>query len=482
MTFHLPLPDLSTLTHGEKDSLILALVARVDTLVSQVEVLTAKVSTLEGMLRKDSHNSSKPPSSDGLGKKTQSLREASGKKPGGQPGHKGNTLKQVAQPTQVITHALPEHCKRCGSMLAQQQTRVVERRQVIDIPVVDCDVIEHQTVALVCQCGQHHVSAFPPAVTETVQYGPNVRALGVHLTQGQLLPFARAAQLIADIYGVELSPGTLVAWVDEARVALQDTADDIAHSLHTAPLVHADESGLRVAGKLHWLHVAANETHTWYGVHPKRGMEAIAAHGILPQRRGALVHDCWAPYWQLDCVHGLCNAHLLRELVYVKEITGHDWPEQMTQLLLSANAIAAATRQAGIAFTEDNLAAFRTLYHGILREGDRHHPQARAPTGKRGRVKQSVPFNLLRRLRQHADAVLLFLHDPLVPFTNNLGERAIRMPKVKQKISGCFRTIEGAHNFCVIRSCLDTLAKQGHGMLDVLRRAFAGNPIQTACG
>jgi len=197
MTFHLPLPDLSTLTHGEKDSLILALVARVETLVSQVEVLTARVATLEGMLRKDSHNSSKPPSSDGLGKKTKSLREQSGKKPGGQPGHKGNTLKQMAHPTQVITHALPEHCERCGCTLVQQEIRVVERRQVIDIPVVTCDVIEHQVLALVCQCGQHHVSAFPPAVTEAVQYGPNVRALGVHLTQGQLLPFARAAQLIA---------------------------------------------------------------------------------------------------------------------------------------------------------------------------------------------------------------------------------------------------------------------------------------------
>jgi transposase len=475
MIFHLPLPDLCTLTHSEKDSLILALVA-------QAEALTVRVSTLEGMLRKDSHNSGKPPSSDGLGKKTKSLREASGKKPGGQPGHKGHTLKQVAHPTQIITHALPEHCEGCGCLLAQQATRVAQRRQVVDIPIVACDVVEHRTLALVCQCGRRHVSAFPPAVTEAVQYGPNVRALGVHLTQGQLLPFARAAQLITDIYGIAISPGTLAAWVSQACITLQGTADDIAHSVHTAFLVHADESGLRVAGKLHWLHVAANETHTWYGVHPKRGMEAIAAFGILPQRRGALIHDCWAPYWQLDCVHGLCNAHLLRELVYVKDITGHDWPEQMMQLLVSANAIATATRRAGIAFTEDNLAAFHTLYHGILRDGDMHHPQAHAPTGKRGRVKQSVPFNLLRRLRQYADAVLLFLRDPRVPFTNNLGERAIRMPKVKQKISGCFRTVEGAHNFCVIRSCLDTLAKQGHGMLEVLRRAFAGNPIQPARG
>lgn len=482
MASSLPIPNLSDLTNAEKDSMILVLFAQVKTLVAEVEGLTAKVASLEGMLRKDSHNSSKPPSSDGLGKKTRSLRESSGKKPGGQLGHKGNTLKQVAHPTQVVTHALPEHCERCGCTLAQQETRVAQRRQVIDIPIVACDVIEHQTLALVCQCGQHHVSAFPPAVTEAVQYGPNVRALGVHLTQGQLLPLARAAQLIADVYGIQISPGTLAAWVGEAGVALQGTADDIGSSLHTALVVHADESGLRVAGTLHWLHVAANETHTWYGVHPKRGMEAIAAHGILPQRLGILVHDCWAPYWQLDCVHALCNAHLLRELVYVKELTGHHWPEQMKQLLLSANAMAGQAQQTGIAFTEDNLAAFHTLYHGIVRDGELHHPPAHAPTGKRGRVKQSVPFNLLRRLRQHADAVLRFLRDPQVPFTNNLGERAIRMPKVKQKISGCFRTIKGAQDFCIIRSCLDTLAKQGHSMLDVLRRAFAGNPIQPARG
>ena len=179
-------------------------------------------------------------------------------------------------------------------------------------------------------------------------------------------------------------------------------------------------------------------------------------------------------------MHVLCNAHLLHELVYVKEITGHDWPEQTTHLLLSANAKATATRQVGIIFTAGNLAAFRTFHHGILREGEMQHPEAHAPTGKRGRVKQSVPFNLLRRLRQYTNAVLRFLYDPHVPFPNNLGERAIRMPKLKQKISGCFRTIEGAHNCCVIRSCIDTLAKQGHGMFDVLRCAFAENPIRPA--
>jgi transposase len=460
-----PLPDLLTLTNAEKDALILTLFARLE--------------ALESMVHKDSHNSSKPPSSDGLAKKTRSLRESSGKKAGGQIGHKGTTLKQVAQATQTVCHPLPAQCDPCHNPLPLSDAVVSERRQVFDVPATAFDVIEHCTLALVCQCGQSHVSAFPADLTEAVQYGPNVRALGVHLTQGQMLPFARAAELIRDIYGISVSPGTLVSWVGEARSALQDTADCIADSLRKAPLINADESGLRVASKLYWLHIAANDTLTWYGVHAKRGLEAIEAHGILLKRMGVLVHDCWAPYWRLDdCIHALCNDHLLRELVYVKEITGQDWPQAMMEFLLGANQLCEAARQKEVEFNTEDIAAFRTLYDAIVREGEQLNPELDKPTGKRGRSKQSIAFNLLRRFRQHADAVLLFISDLAVPFTNNVGERAVRMPKVKQKISGCFRTVVGAENFCVIRSCLDTLRKQGYGMLEVLRRAFAGDPIQ----
>ena len=469
------LPDLSRIPAEQKDELIRFL-------FGEFKRLSAQVAELQARQNKDSHNSTKPPSSDGLGKKTRSLREASGKKPGGQPGHKGTTLKRVAVPTQIISHALPAHCDHCGDALAPEDARVAQRRQVLDVPVTAFDVIEHHTLMLICRCGRHHVSNFPATVTAAAQYGPNLRALGVHLTQGQLLPFARASQLIQDLYSITVSPGTLVAWVDEARVALQATADDIADHLAQAPVAHADESGLRVQGKLHWLHVVASQTHTWYGIHAKRGMEAIRAHGILPKRSAVLVHDCWKPYWQLDCVHALCNAHLLRELVYVKEITGQAWPQQMTDLLLSAHKISDTARHQDISLTPATVAAFRTLYDAILRKAEHLHPSAPKSSGKRGRSKQSVAFNLLRRLRVHAEAVLLFVREPAVPFTNNLGERAVRMPKVKQKISGCFRAHEGAENFSVIRSCLDTFHKQGHGMLKILRRAFSGNPVQPASG
>lgn len=460
-------PDLSALTRGELEGVVL-------TLWERLEALESKVA-------KNSRNSSQPPSTDGL-RKTNSLREPSGNKPGAQPGHKGDTLKRMAEPSRIDIHPLPEQCERCGCALDQDAAEIAERRQVIDTPVVAIDVVEHHVLALRCACGQRHRSAFPASVTQAVQYGPNVRALGVHLTQGQLLPFARAAQLINDLYGIAISPATLLAWVDEARVALQATADAIADSLRAAPLVHADESGLRVQGKLHWLHVAANDSHTWYGVHAKRGMEAIAAQAILPQRIGVLIHDCWAPYWQLPGTHALCNAHLLRELLYVQELTGERWPARMSELLLRANELREAAQRKNIILGDADKTALRTFYDAILDEGERRHPARLKPTGKAGRVKQSVAFNLLLRLRRYADAVLLFVADPAVPFTNNLGERAIRMPKVKQKISGSFRTLLGAQNFCVIRSCLDTLRKQGHGMLAVLQRAFAGNPIQPAPG
>jgi transposase len=461
------------MTHEEKDALILMLLARLE--------------VFESLVPKDSHNSSKPPSSDGLAKKTKktsSLREASGKKVGGQIGHEGTTLKKVAEATEIVRHPLPARCDQCNEPLPLENACVSETRQVFDIPATAYDVIEHRTLKVVCRCGQTHESAFPAEVTEAVQYGPNVRALGVHLTQGQMLPFARASEMLQDLFGLPVSPGTLVSWVGEARAALQGTADLIADHLREAPLVHADESGLRVAAKLHWLHIAANETHTWYGVHARRGMEAIEAHGILRKRLGVLVHDCWAPYWQLDCIHALCNAHLLRELVYVKEITTQAWPQQMIDLLLNANELCESARQHQIELPAEDIATYRALYDAILCEGELANPEvAKQPSaGKRGRSKQSIAFNLLRRLREHTDAVLLFISEPSVPFTNNLGERAVRMPKVKQKISGCFRTLDGAENFAVIRSCLDTLRKQGHGMLEVLRRAFAGNPIQPACG
>ena len=472
------LPDLSSLSHAQKDALIRFLFP----LVEKVRQLTARVEELEARLSKDSHNSGKPPSSDGLAKRTRSLREASGKKPGGQAGHQGKTLKHARHVDIVVEHPLPRHCP-CGASLNAAQAQAHERRQVFDIPVARYQVTEHRTYQLRCACGQVHQSHFPAEVSEGVQYGPNVRALAVHLTHGQLLPVARSAQLITELFGLHLSPATVYACIDEASERLRPHVEHIAQALVTVPVAHADESGLRVAARLHWLHTVASRTLTWYGVHAKRGMLAIEAHGILPKRIAVLVRDCWKPYWQLDCVHALCNAHLLRELTFVHETARQRWPRRMMGLLKRANQRCEAARQDDKgALSAWQIRRIRKDYERILTQAQARNPRATRHHKHRGRVKQTLAFNLISRLREHADAVLRFVTDLRVPFTNNLGERAIRMPKVKQKISGCFRTLKGAQDFCIIRSYLDTMHKQGQNMFEVLRLTFIDRPLTPASG
>ena len=461
------LPDLSKLSHEQKDALI-------QSMFDLIQKLTARVEELELRLSKDSHNSSKPPSSDAPWQKTRSLRDPSGKSAGGQAGHPGKTLKRVSHPDVTLNSALPRRCS-CGLSLKAVDARVHERRQVFDIPVARYQVTEYRIRQLRCTCGHLHQSVFPEGVTDVVQYGPNVRALAVHLTHGQLLPVARSAQLISQLFGLHLSRASVLAWTGEASQRLRPAVERIAQALVTVPIAHADESGLRVDARLHWLHTVASETLTWYGVHAKRGMHAIQAQGILPRRAAVLVHDCWPSYWDLDCVHALCNAHLLRELTFVHESTGQPWAKRMMGLLRRANRRCEAARQMGqTALSARQIRWVDQCYARILVEACADNPQATRQNKRRGRVKQSFAFNLIDRLREHADAALRFVTDLRVPFTNNLGERAIRMPKVKQKISGCFRTLKGAEDFCTIRSYLDTMHKQGHNLFEVLRSTFMG--------
>ena len=261
--------------------------------------------------------------------------------------------------------------------------------------------------------------------------------------------------------------------MDQASVLLLPNVARIAQALVDVPVAHADESGLRLASRLHWLHTVASDTFTWYGVHATRGMLAIAAHGILPKRVATLVHDCWKPSWQLDCEHALCNAHLLRELTFPHETTGQRWPKRMIGLLTSAREGCEIARQDGrTALSDRQIRRIFTHYETILHNAQARNPHAVRDNKRRGRIKQTVAFSLLHRMREHAAEVLRFATDLRVPFTNNLGERAIRMPKVKQKISGCFRTLKGAQNFGTIRSYLDTMHKQGHNLFEVLRLTF----------
>jgi transposase len=460
------LPDLDRLSGAEKDDLIRSLFAR-------VQELTAKVAELEGRLTQNSRNSSKPPSLDGYGKpKPKSLRTPGKNPTGGQQGHEGHTLKKAERPDHIVTHAPPTICDECGSLL--REATVAETRQVFDLPPTQYVVTEHRVLAACCVCGKWHLGVFPEGVNAPVQYGPRLKAAVVHLTQQHMLPAQRTADLMGDLAGLPLSDATVLAAVAEARERLEPTVTAIGQTIIAAPIAHADETGMRVAGKLHWLHVLATSCLTWLGIHPNRGKKAFDAFGLLTSFVGTLIHDGWNPYRDLVCKHALCNAHHLRELTYVFEEMGQAWANRLIEMLLAACAEVA---RAGGPLAPARIAYLRSRYGEILAEGEAANPRA-PPSGKRGRTRQSKAVNLLHRLRTYADDVLRFMTDPGVPFTNNLAEQAVRMPKVKQKVSGCFRTPTGAQSFCIIRSYLDTLRKQGANLFHALTLTFQGHVPQ----
>jgi transposase len=463
-----PLPDLTQLNHAQKDALIGSLYAHV------VE-LEVKVSELQGRLALNSQNSSKPPASDGYRKpppKPKSLRE-SGKNPsGGQPGHPGHTLEKSEHPDHIITHAPSANCTACGATLPEGT--VVETRQVFDLPPLRYEVTEHQVVETTCTCGQCQRGEFPQDVTAPVQYGPLVKAAAVHLTQHHMLPAQRTAAIMGDLCGLPLSDATVLAAVAKAAALLEPTVAAIGQAIIASPVVNADETGMRVDSKLAWLHVLATTLLTWMGVHPKRGSAAFDAFGLLANFVGTLVHDGWKSYRDLACVHALCNAHHLRELTYLFEEMQQPWAKQLIDMLVAACHEVAV---AGGPLTTERIVYFRALYWEIIVAGEAANPRV-PPSGKRGRTPQSKAVNLLERLRIYADDVLRFMTDPGVPFTNNLAEQPIRMPKVKLKVAGCFRTFAGAQSFCTIRSYLDTMRKQGVNPFLALVQTFQRNVPQ----
>lgn len=462
-----PLPDLTRLSMAEKDALIGELWAR-------LAALTGTVAELQGQLAKNSRNSSKPPSSDGLNKpKPKSLRQKGEKPTGGQTGHPGHTLKRVAQPDRIATHApTASHCDSCRRPLGE--AAVVETRQVFDLPPLRCEVTEHQVLAVPCACGKVHRGAFPAAVSAPVQYGPYSKAAVVPLTHHHLLPLARTGKLMGDLFDLPMSDATVLAIQAEAQERLAATVAAMGEALKCAPVAHADETGMRVAGKLHWMHVLVTPLLTWLGAHPNRGQQAFDAFGLLIAFAGTLIHDGWRPYRKLACTHGLCNAHHLRELTYVFEQLGQAWAKCLIDLLLAAGHEVTA---AGAPLSVERVAHYRMAYDRILATGAAANPRA-PPSGKRGRTQQSKALNLIDRLHTYADDVWRFMTDPGVPFTNNLGEQAVRMPKVKQKISGGFRTPGGLNTFCTIRSYLATLHKQGMNPFHALILTFQGSPPQ----
>ncbi|MCC6232577.1 MAG: IS66 family transposase [Verrucomicrobiales bacterium] len=451
-----------------------ALVDYVLALEEQIRRLEARVTELEARLAQNSRNSSRPPSSDGLRKPPpRSLRGPSGRKPGGQPGHPGHTLQAVAQPDHVQVHSLTRcPCGQCGGVsLLGQPVLDHERRQVFDLPALQLSVTEHQAEIKRCPVSGRKVSAaFPAGVLAPVQYGPNFRGLTLYLFNQQLLPFDRLRQTCLDLFGQPLSLGTLSATNQSAYDALAPVESAIIRGVIQAAVVHADESGLRVAGSLHWLHVACTPELTHYGVHANRGTEAMDALGVLPHCRHWLIHDHWKPYYKYEALHALCNQHLLRELKFLAEELHETWAAELTAFLIEWKNDPLVL----LGLDEEQFHRAHARYRAILRRGRRDHPRRQAG---QGRTAQDKATNLLDRLEDFDLSVLAFLIDPQVPFTNNQGEQDIRMIKVKQKISGCFRTLVGAQVFARIRSYLSTCRKQGHNLWEACQRLVLGQPF-----
>ena len=459
--------DRAALDQLSKDDLIVLLLAQQARHAAEMAAVRARLAELERRLGLNSGNSGKPPSSDGLKKppRVSSLREPSGKTTGGQKGHPGETLRRTETPDAIIDH-YPETCAVCGEPLSVAMATGHVARQVFDLaeppPLI---VTEHRAHGCRCAaCGSQTRAAFPDWVTAPVQYGKRIGAFILYLLHYQLLPEKRLAALMADLFGVHLVTATIARVSQDCAERFQVFADVVRNRVAAAPVKHMDETGFRIGGKTQWLHIASTMLLTFYRVSAKRG-------SLLAHVTGIVVHDHWKPYYTLTGVlHALCNAHHLRELKALVEIEKEDWARRMQRLLRRACHATNLSREQGVPLKPGLIALIERCYHAIVADGLALHEAqpALTKTKPRGRPPRRVGHNLLLRLSTRRQDVLRFLADPQVPFTNNLAERDGRMMKLRQKISGGFRSEDGAKDFAVIRSLLSTARKQEWDLLQTL--------------
>ncbi|MCA1675360.1 MAG: IS66 family transposase [Actinobacteria bacterium] len=444
----------------------------------------SRIGELEARLGMTSKNSSKPPSSDGLTKPApKSLREKSKRGPGRPKGQKGITLEQVADPDHRETHE-PRACCGCGVGLGGAAWAGEERRQVFDLPVLRLLVTEHRLVSRVCACGVITKAEAPAGVSAPVQYGSRLGGIGVYLLHGQFLSQSRTVQSLGDLFGARIAGNTLVSWTK--RIAGQVVAKVvpvIGDRIAGSTVAHFDETGLRTAGKLHWMHSASTSTDVLLTVHAKRGVKGMDAAGVLPRFTGVAVHDAWAPYdTYTKATHALCNAHALRELVYVVDTAPEPVKVLATQAIDALVEIKDLVAETTARATPSRSADHPSLHALTERKAEQTHLLRSALVlGKNataGRAtKLEAKYNtLFTRMITRWEDYQRFTHDPAVPFDNNPAEQTIRMPKLRVKVSGCLRTLSGAEEFAAIRSYTATAVRQGQNMLDVLINAANGHP------
>lgn len=488
MNFQLPTDDEICVAFEKGQAAILDLFRDVSRQMHELAQQMAKqaeaLHTLQARQAKDSRNSSKPPSSDGYGKvqRTESLRKSGDKTNGGQPGHEGQTLLASEAPDRIETHEVPS-CGHCQAPLLGIESVGYEERQVFDIPAIRIEVTAHRAEIKVCPaCGSASKGIFPESVTQAVQYGPAVNTWASYFTHQHHIPVERTTDIFEDLLQHRVSEGTVLKASEQLERCTQPSTEAVKGMLRNAEVLHADESGLRVAGKLHWLHVASTKHLTSYEVHAKRGQEAMDDAGILGEFKGTAVHDHWKPYFKYgECDHGLCNAHHLRELSFIDKQYQQSWAPDMAELLLEIKAAVEATPEPLMSLLPPELEAFEKRYDKVVQSGFEANPTRVSPTEgevkKRGRPKRPPPVNLLIRLRDFKGETLAFMSDFRVPFDNNQGERDVRMVKVKQKVSGGFRTLAGAKRFGRIRGYISTARKNGKNVFEAIRDAFDGNPF-----
>lgn len=473
--------QLEQLDHETLINLLLSLQEQVQQLQQVVAEQAAVNQTLRDQLAKDSHNSGKPPSSDGLKKpvRPQNLRQKKGRRPGGQKGHPGHTLKLVENPQHTQVHPVAV-CSHCAADLQAVEPSGHERRQVFDIPPVQIEVTEHRAEIKICPgCGHSSKGDFPAEVSQPVQYGFRLKAQATYLNNYQLLPWERSCELLGDFYGHRPAEALIQTANSAVETEIAPSLKSIQHGLQQAEVGHFDESGLRVEGQLNWLHVASTPQLTFYAVQPQRGQLGMQASGILPHFKGRAVHDHWAPYFNYkQCTHALCNGHHLRELQFVVEQYQQPWAQEMIELLRTIKVEVEATPAPQWSLAPTRLAYFEQRYDDLIAQGFKANPSpAPPPLKKPGRPKQSPSKNLLDRLHHRKAQTLAFMSDFRVPFDNNLAERDIRMIKLKQKVSGTFRTRTGAETFCAIRSYISTVRKHGLNVIDAIYDALTGHPF-----